>query len=143
MDPRNRLSASSIQNYVKWDVRYARWSLILPGRMLLKGPSMRSSVGLAGTKPRRDPHSSYGTNAWSWRLTFNTALNSYELQGQVPETILSGQTADISLFVQHGWYDWIRYYDNHVKHPEPKEVYSHWLRPSVGIPPAMTSKILK
>ena len=38
-------------------------------------------------------------------IQLNTALNSYELQGQVPETILSGQTADISPFMQHGWYD--------------------------------------
>ena len=49
-------------------------------------------------------------NSWDYCLELevyihlNTALNSYELQGQVLETILSGQTADISLFVQHGWY---------------------------------------
>ena len=30
-----------------------------------------------------------------------------------------------------------------MKHPELKEVYGHWLGPSVGIGPAMTSKILK
>ena len=41
-------------------------------------------------------------------IQLSMALNSYELQGQVLETILSGQTADISPFVQHGWYDWIK-----------------------------------
>ena len=38
------------------------------GRMLPKVPSARSTMGPAGNKPRRDPHSSYGTIAWSWRL---------------------------------------------------------------------------
>ena len=71
------------------------------------------------------------------------ALNSYELQGQVLETILSRQTADISPLVQHAWYDWIKYYNNHAKHPKPKQVYGHLLGLSIGIGPAMTSKILK
>ena len=129
----------------QWDVRYARWSWILPGRMLLKGPSMRLSMGLEGNKPRRDHHSSCGTIGWSWEayIQLNIALNSYELQGQVLATILSWQTPDISLFVQHGWYDWIKYYYNHVRHPEPEEVYSNWLCPSVSIGSVMTSKILK
>jgi hypothetical protein len=30
----------------------------------------------------------------------HTALDLFELQGQVPETIVSGQTADISLFIE-------------------------------------------
>ena len=76
-------------------------------------------------------------------IQLNMALNSYELQGQVLATILSRQTADISPFVQHGWYDWIKYYYNHVRHPEPEEVYSNWLCPSVSIGSVMTSKILK
>ena len=66
------------------------------------------------------------------------ALNSYELQGQVLGNMLLGKTADISPFVRHGWYDWIKYYDNHAKHPELKEVYSCWLDPSVGTGPAMS-----
>ena len=45
MDQRNRLWTGSIRNYMKWDVRYTRQSQILPGRMLLKGPSARSSMG--------------------------------------------------------------------------------------------------
>ena len=45
--------------------------------------------------------------------------------------------------MQHGCYDWIKYYDNHAKHPEAKEVYGGWFGLLVGIGPAMTSKILK
>ena len=73
----------------------------------------------------------------------NTALNNHELQGQVPETILSGQTADISPFVEHAWYDWIYWWDTRSKMPEPREVLGRWLGPAIDIGPAMTSKILK
>ena len=33
----------------------------------------------------------------------HTALDIYELRGEVPETLLSGKTADISPFVKHKW----------------------------------------
>jgi ribosomal protein L31E len=72
-----------------------------------------------------------------------TALDIYELHGQVPETILSGQTADISPFVQHGWFDWIKWYDLQSTFPEPRERLGRWLGPSLDIGPAMTSKVLK
>ena len=73
----------------------------------------------------------------------NTALDNYELQGQVPETLLSGQTADISPFIEHGWYDWVKFYDTTAGYPEPREVYGRWLGPAVDVGPAMTSKVLK
>jgi hypothetical protein len=73
----------------------------------------------------------------------HTALDSYELQGQVPETIISGQTADISPFVQHGWFDWVKWYDSQASYPEPRERLGRWLGPSLDIGPAMTSKIMK
>ena len=34
----------------------------------------------------------------------NTALDIYELRGQVPETVVSGETSDISPFVELAWY---------------------------------------
>jgi hypothetical protein len=55
-----------------------------------------------------------------------TALDIYNLHGQVPETILSGQTADISPFVQHGWFDWIKWYDSQSTFPEPRERLGRW-----------------
>ena len=33
----------------------------------------------------------------------HTALDIYELKGQVTETLLSGQTTDISPFIEHEW----------------------------------------
>ena len=76
-------------------------------------------------------------------LRSHTAIDNYELQGQVPETILSGQTADISPFAEHGWYDWVMWYDSEASYPEPKEKLGRWLGPAVDIGPAMTAKILK
>ena len=73
----------------------------------------------------------------------HTANDNYELQGQVPETILSGQTADISPFVEHPWYGWVKFYDHRSSYPEPREVLGRWLGPAIDIGPAMTSKILK
>jgi hypothetical protein len=69
----------------------------------------------------------------------HTALDSYELQGQVPETIVSGQTADISPFVECGWYGWVKYWSEN-SFPNPQEVYGRWLGPALDIGPAMTRK---
>ena len=52
----------------------------------------------------------------------NTAIPHPELDGQVPETIMSGQTADISPFAALGWYQWIKYYDTVQGYPEHKEI---------------------
>ena len=73
----------------------------------------------------------------------HTALDLYELQGQVPETILSGQTADISPFVECKWYEFVRWYDIKAQFPQPREKYGRWLGPSLDVGPAMTAKILK
>ena len=73
----------------------------------------------------------------------HTPIDSYELQGQVPEMVLSGQTADISPFAEYGWYDWVKYWDTLAPFPDAKEVYGRWLSPAMDIGPAMTSKVLK
>ena len=71
------------------------------------------------------------------------ALDLYQLQGQVPEMILSGQKADKSLFVECRWYEFIRWYDVKAQFPQPRERYGRWLGPYFDIGPAMTAKILK
>ena len=73
----------------------------------------------------------------------NTAVPHPELDGQVPETIMSGQMADISHFAELEWYDWIKFFDTLTGYPEPKEVLDQWLGPAIDIGPAMTSKVLK
>ena len=73
----------------------------------------------------------------------HTATNHFDLQGQVPETILSGQTADISPFVEFGFYDWIKWWDANSAYPEPKERLGRWLGPAIDVGPALTAKVLK
>ena len=52
----------------------------------------------------------------------NTALPHYELEGQVPETIMTGQQADISHIAELGWYDWVMFWDSNESYPDNKEV---------------------
>jgi hypothetical protein len=70
------------------------------------------------------------------------ALNSFELQGQVPEMIVSGQTADISPLVEYEWFEWVKYIDVPAAYPDPKEALGRWMGPTLGIGPAMTAKII-
>ena len=73
----------------------------------------------------------------------NTALSMYELQGEVPEMIMSGQTADILPFAELPWYSWVKFFDPSSGYPENKQVLGRWLGPIPDVGPAMTSKILK
>jgi hypothetical protein len=71
------------------------------------------------------------------------ACNHYELKGECPETMLSGETADILEFAEYGWYDWVKFRDTTVPYPEDKLILGRYLGPSTDIGPAMTAKILK
>lgn len=73
----------------------------------------------------------------------NTVHDIYELQGQTPEAMISGQTPDISSLCEHKWYAWIKFWDTSVSFPDDKEILGRYLGPSIDIGPAMTAKILK
>ena len=47
-----------------------------------------------------------------------TALDIYDLKGQVPETMVSGETADISPWAIYKWYEWVKFRDTSVGFPE-------------------------
>ncbi len=72
-----------------------------------------------------------------------TAHGHPALEGQVPETIVTGQTADISPYVEHGWYEWVYAISPGEAYPDNKEILGRWLGPTADIGPAMCSKILK
>jgi len=59
----------------------------------------------------------------------HTAHDIYKLDGEVPETIMSGETADISQFCELGWYDWLKYRSTTVAFPEPPLVLGRYLGP--------------
>jgi hypothetical protein len=73
----------------------------------------------------------------------HTAHGIFELNGEVPETSVTGQPSDISPFAELGWYQWVKYWDLNESFPHHKEVLGRWLGPSGGVRPAMTSNILK
>jgi hypothetical protein len=77
---------------------------------------------------------------WKAKVLSHTARGHYKLQSQVPETMLSGQTADISPLAEYGWYDWV--YFHHYGQKE--ESLGRWLGPADDeVGNAMTSKILQ
>jgi transposase len=73
----------------------------------------------------------------------HTAHDIFGLKGEVPETVVSGETADISEFAEFKWYQWIKFRDTVIPFPEDKLVLGRYLGPSTDIGPAMTAKILK
>jgi hypothetical protein len=72
-----------------------------------------------------------------------TAHDIYRLNGQVPETVVSGETADISPLALFKWYEWVMFRDTSVTYPDDAMVLGRDLGPAIDIGPAMTRKILK
>ena len=62
--------------------------------------------------------------------------------GQVPETIMKGSTADISHIAEFGWYDWVMFRDNKPTFPNDRLTLSHYLGPAINMGTALTAKIL-
>ena len=73
----------------------------------------------------------------------HTANGSLVLEGQVPETYMTGETADVSEFAEFEWYQWVRFRDTTVAYPNDKRVLGRYLGPSEDVGPAMATKILK
>ncbi len=42
--------------------------------------------------------------------------------GQVPDTIMTGNTADISHIAEFVWYDWVRFCENKLSYPDNKMI---------------------
>ena len=73
----------------------------------------------------------------------HTAHDIYMLDGEVPETIMSGQTADISNLCEYEWYDWVMFrYDNATYHDDHREL-GRYLGPAIDVGSAMTYKIFQ
>jgi hypothetical protein len=72
-----------------------------------------------------------------------TAHDIYKLDGQVPETLVTGSTADISEIAKFKWYQWIYFLDTTVSFPGDKYVLRRYLGPAADIGPAMAAKVLK
>jgi hypothetical protein len=74
----------------------------------------------------------------------HTALTGYHHQGEVPATLLTGETSDISRIAEFGWYQWIYWFDDQkAAFPDPKKTLGRYLEPTRYVGPAFTAKILK
>ena len=72
-----------------------------------------------------------------------TTNNVFELKGEVPRTVMKGETANITRLCEFGLYDWVYFSDNAVAYPNAKWVLGRWLGHSTDIGPALCAKILK
>jgi hypothetical protein len=71
------------------------------------------------------------------------AHNLYQLKGQVPETLMTGHTADISHLCEFSWYEWVMYNDE-AGYPEDTEKLGQYLGPTEpGIGSVMSFIILQ
>ena len=73
----------------------------------------------------------------------HTAPTVYELQGEVPETIMTGQTADISNICEYVWYEWVMCLDKTSSYPDDKRTLGRYLGPAIDVGSAMCYNILK
>ena len=77
-------------------------------------------------------------------ITSRTAGNHFGLNGETPETMLSGETPDLSEFAERGWCDWIKFRATNVLHPPGRQACSRSVPgPSTDTGPATTAKTLE
>ncbi len=72
-----------------------------------------------------------------------TSNDIYMTAGQVPETIMTGNTANISHIAEFGWYDWVMFRDNKPSYPDDKLILGCYLGPAIDTGSALMAKILK
>ncbi len=65
------------------------------------------------------------------------------LDGEVPETYMSGETADISQFFELTWYNWVMYCSGTIDYPNEQLHLGKYLGPAIDVGPAITAKILQ
>ena len=44
-------------------------------------------------------------------IHYHTSLDIFKLEGKVIETVITGDTSNISIIADHSWYYWIKFYD--------------------------------
>ena len=72
-----------------------------------------------------------------------TAHTAYELQCEFSETIMTGQTADISNICEYDWYEWVMFLDNVTSYPEDRRTLGRYLGPTIEIGSSLCYNILK
>jgi hypothetical protein len=86
---------------------------------------------------------------WDHRLELEMYVCSwkcnafYMTAGQVPETIMTGNTTNISHIAEFGWYDWVMFLDNKPSYPDDRLILGCYLGPAIDTGSTLTAKILK
>ena len=73
----------------------------------------------------------------------HTAHDVYMLEGEVPETMMTGQTANISNLCEYEWYEWVMFRDALASYPDDPLTLGRYLGPATNVGSAMSYKILK
>ena len=73
----------------------------------------------------------------------NTSNDIYMTNGEVPETIMTGSTANISHICEFAWYDWVMFRDNVPTFPDDKLIIGRYLGPATDVGLALAAKILE
>ncbi len=72
----------------------------------------------------------------------HTAHDIFKLDGEVPETVMSGKTANISQFCELGWYKWVKFCSTTISFPKDPLVLGKYFGLSIDVGLAITAKIL-
>jgi hypothetical protein len=72
-----------------------------------------------------------------------TVNDIYETHSETLETVMTGNTADISHICEFGWYDWVMFCDNVPSFPDNKMTLGRYLEPAIDVGSALTAMILK
>jgi hypothetical protein len=92
-----------------------------------------------------------GAPQWMWCFALeyesyvrsHTAHDIYCLDGHIPETVVSSETADISPFCEFSFWGWVKFRGQGAAFPHNALVLGKYLGPSIDVGPAMTSCIMK
>jgi hypothetical protein len=72
----------------------------------------------------------------------STSNSIYMTNGEAPETIMTGSTADISHICEFGWYDWVMFRDNLPAFPDVKLILGQYLGLATDVGSALQLKSL-
>ncbi len=70
----------------------------------------------------------------------STSNTVYMTNVEVPETIMTSSTANISHICEFGWYDWVMFRDNVPMFPDVKLTLRGYLGPAINVGSALTTK---
>eukprot|EP00804_Cyclotella_cryptica_P015837 CCRYP_006340-RA/>CCRYP_006340-RA protein AED:0.27 eAED:0.33 QI:64/0/0/1/0/0.33/3/0/257 len=110
---------------------------MLGSTLLLAEHGALLSMGTQEGAARKLTRSGAPQRLWCFALEYesyvrlHTTHDIYHLDGRVPETVVSGETADISPFYEFGFWDWVKFRDQGVAFPGNALVLGKYLGPSI------------